>query len=213
MAEHKIHKAAVSAFTQVRSAVSQLRKEYSDVISHISSLEAEIAIEQRKHVPVADMKAAILDFIDQSGEAYATRLRGTITRFATAKLDGNPPFTGKPLQFNEIEQVLGGYWGLNLRTQLMKEQVNVLDDHALYFLFGDLIKEKLSAVMERMSDAEFGYDKLHPDKIGTDRATRKNVIAEMRDRLAALHMRKRDLSKMLGDLGIGDGVEQATVVS
>ena len=50
--------------------------------------------------------------------------------------------------------------------------------------------------------AEFGYDKIHPDKIGSTRAERQTSIDNANRRLSELAKSKEDIEKRLSALGV-----------
>lgn len=197
----------IDAFNQVKTTVTTLQAEYEAVCANIVATEKQLAELPLLAVPVDDLKAAILDFVDARGQDYlAESVKSSIKDFATHVMSGSSvdqKLMGLPLIFKELESACSGNNGAisvaQLITQLGKGQFN---DLALYAFFGDLVKAGLSNVMATMTDADFGYDRLTPEQIGTDRATRRHAIQAAQDQLAALRESKATLASSLRQLGI-----------
>lgn len=197
----------IDAFNQVKSTIDTLRTEYDTVCANIIATEKQLAELPLLPVPVADLKAAILDFVDARGQDYLTEsVKGSINNFATNAICGSTVETklmGTPLRFKELESACSGNNGAisnaQLITQFCKGQFN---DLALYAFFGDLVKAGLTNVMATMTDADFGYDRLTPEQIGTDRATRRAAIQAAQEQLATLRANKAALADSLRQLGV-----------
>lgn len=197
----------IAAFDQVQATVAAMRAEYGTVCANIVATEKHLAELPLLPVPVADLKAAVLDFVDASGQAYLEEfVKPAIIDFATNSMGGastDHGLMGKPLRFKELESAIAGTGGAISRAQLIttfeKQQFN---DIALYAFFGALVKAGLTTAMETMTDADFGYDRLRGDQIGSDRATRRADIRAAQDQLTALRASKATLAKSLGQLGV-----------
>ena len=197
----------IDAFNQVKNAVAALRADYDSVCANIAATEKRLAELPLLPVPVADLKAAILDFVDASGKAYINEtVKPAISAFATNMMGGigsNTELFGKPLRFKELEGAMVGYSGAYSRAQLVtfreKEQFN---DMALYAFFGAQIKAVLAATMETMTDADFGYAGVTAGQVGTDRATRTAAIKAAHAELVTLRASKSALAGSLAQLGV-----------
>ncbi len=193
------------AFEQVKSTVANLRAEYDTVCAEIVVTEKQLAELPLKPVPLADLKAAILDFVDARGQAYLNeKIAPAIRNFATCGMNGVAAkgVFCQPMTFEDLERSHNGTGAASygqLLTMLDKHQFN---DHVLYALFADLVKEGLSSAMDTMTEADFGYANLTPGQIGTDRATRRQAIQAAQDQLEALHARKAEISSSLRQLGV-----------
>lgn len=60
----------IDAFNQVKNTVATLRAEYDSVCANIVTTEKQLAELPLLPVPLADLKAAMLDFVDASGQTY-----------------------------------------------------------------------------------------------------------------------------------------------
>lgn len=197
----------IDAFNQVKNTVAALQAEYADVCANIAATEKQLAELPLLPVPVADLKAFVLDFVDARGQSYlAEFVKPAIRDFATNQMGGigtDQSLFGKPLPFLDLERAVAGTSGGNSRAQLLsafdKHQFN---DLMLYAFFGDLVKAGLKAVMDTMTDEEFGYAAATDGQIGTDRATRRLAIQAAQDQLAALRESKATLASSLRQLGI-----------
>lgn len=197
----------MAAFNKVKNTVKTIRAEYGTVCENIVATKKQLAELLLLPVPVADLKAAILDFVDASGGSYLSEgVKPAIISFATNHMSGasvQVGEVGKPLSFQLLESAVIPSSGALARAQLLTySEKHQFNDMVLYAFFGELVKAGLSAVMDTMTDADFGYDKLHPAKIGTDRATRRAAIQAKQDQLAALQTKKTTLADNLRQLGI-----------
>jgi len=195
----------IAAFDQVKTTVTALRTEYATVCANIAATEKHLAELPLAPVPLDDLKAAVLDFVDARGQAYLDEfVRPAIASFATSGMFGysiDSGSYGKPLSFKYLEGAIAG--GAGARSQLVttfeKEQFN---DVALYAFFGTLVKAGLAAAMATMTDVDFGYDNLKSDQIGSDRVTRRAAIQAAQDQLTTLRTSKATLSNNLRQLGV-----------
>lgn len=197
----------IDAFNQVKNTVATLQAEYEAVCANIVATEKQLAELPLLPVPVADLKAAILDFVDARGQDYlVTRVKSSIKDFATHLMNGSEvdqKLIGSPLRFKDLESAYSGNNGaLSVAQLITSHDKRQFNDLALYAFFGDLVKAGLNNVMATMTDDDFGYAKLTPGQIGTDRATRRLAIQSAHDQLAALRENKATLASSLRQLGI-----------
>lgn len=197
--------AAASAYKTVQATIDGLKAEYKVVCNQLSETQSALDSAPLLRVPLDDLKAGILDFVDASGERYAMEhITAAISNFArnnSSGLSGSAELSGKPLRFCDLERaVLGGDRDYN--TQLATPSKQMFDDRAFYFLVAPLIKAQLAALMENMSPEQFGYHTIHPDKIGSDRQTRRKEIEEINIKLQELRACRSDLRGKLFQLGV-----------
>ena len=198
---------AAAAHAKVRAAISDLRADYDATIAEIAVVENELEALPKLALPLEDMKAAILDFVTESGKRHTQeRIRGAIAKFAThynAGFSVDPATMGKPLSYAELEAAISGDTSASsyTHTHLLTGGYAQAYDQSLFSVAGDLARLALATVMEGMTPTEFGYDKISPDKIGTPRAERRLRIEALRTQLAALIDKKTDLAQKLRALG------------
>ena len=193
-----------AAYAQVKQTADTLIADYKQTCSDIEAAEAEMRALPLAPVPFEDMKEAILEFVDSSGERYAADyVRRAITQFATGLQSGggHNETLGKPLTFARIEGAVNGADGALGRGQLLDPEKNMTNDQVLYYFCHDLVCAGLRKIMDQMEPAEFGYDKIHPDKIGSPRIERRAAIALLQERLGELRSLKADLAGKLAKLG------------
>jgi len=194
--------AAATAFAQVQSTVTQLKADYDSICVQIANTKDQLAAAPLGYLPLADLQAGILDFIDSSGSKYGqSEITTTISAFAKGYLGpyrNDPTFVGKPMRFCDVESAVNGAGYL----QLITPNKAAFNDQALYCFFAQLIKQALSTLMANMPPEAFGYDKIRPDQIGTDRVTRRAAIAALNAQLADLQSQKADLAGKLNALGV-----------
>lgn len=197
--------AAASAYQTVRATVDGLKVEYSQVCIQIAETQSTLDAAPLLRVPLADLKEGVLDFIDACGERYATEhIIGAIINFARNNNSGTAvdrELANKPLRFCDLERAVnaGSY---DYSTQLATPSKHMFDDRALYFLCTSMVKERVADLMSRMSPEEFGYSAIHPDQVGSDRATRRTEIDALNVTLDALKARRTDLGEKLVTLGL-----------
>jgi hypothetical protein len=194
--------AAATAFAQVQTTVTLLQTEYANICAQIADTKNQLAAVPQGYLPLADLQAGILDFIDSSGLTYGkNEIEGQISSFALGYLSGGSRDTslnGKPLRFCDMEAVVNGHGFI----QLLTPYKNQFNDQVLYCLFAQLVKQGLSALMAQMPPAAFGYDKIDPAQIGSDRVTRRAAIVALNTQLGALQAQKADLASKLIGLGM-----------
>ena len=163
-------------------------------------------------VPFEDMKAAILDFVDASGERHVARIRAFITDFANGKTACNGGAgllgvdykdVGKPLSFGVLQSAIFSDNSASAanNARILTGGVAAYFDQALYCFCGQLIREGLQKTMDCMTPAEFGYDKIKAEHIGTPRHERVAAIAALEERLVELRSHKSDLEGKILTLG------------
>lgn len=194
----------IAAYEKVKQTAAALRAEYEEVCAGIAETEAELKVLPLAHLPLEDLKAGILEFIDASGERYAEEtIRMAISRFATGGMGGisTQYEQGKPLRYIDLERAISAADPAYGRAQLLTPEKNQFNDQVFYFFFSKLVREGLRKVMEDMTPAEFGYDAIHRDKIGTNRFERRAAILALENRLAELRERKAELAQKLRAIG------------
>lgn len=196
----------VDAFNQVKNAVNNLRGEYDEVCARIAQTEKKLADLPILPVPVADLKAAILDMVDKAGEKYISEMKNNIQSVATNKRSNvtfHMDLVGKPLRFKDLNAALyGGNSDTNIDLNILTQGNTILFDFVLCAVAGALVKASMSKVMDNMTDAEFGYAKLLPSQIGTDRATRIADIKDAEAQLGELLASKKSIAEKLRQLGV-----------
>lgn len=144
--------------------------------------------------------------IDSSGNIHAEEVvKGAISTFATGgNTVGHIEGRGKPLSFKNLEMATSGQSNYLSRHQFVtgEESPQAIANMAFYCFFADLIKQRLASVMQTMTEADFGYRTIHPDKVGTDRATRRAEIASIKAQLEEKYTAKKLLETKLAQLGI-----------
>lgn len=194
------------AFETVKNAVSSIKKQYRTLRAEISELEEKQRSLPLAPVPFSDMKAAILDLIESSGNIHADEVvKGAISTFATGgNTTAHIENRGQPLSFKNIELATSGQNNYLSRHRFVTGELppDAIANMAFYCFFADLIKQRLAAVMETMTEADFGYRTIHPDKVGTDRATRRAEIALVKTQLAEKYIIKKQLEDKLQQLGV-----------
>lgn len=193
------------AYEKVRAAAAELQAEHRSVCAEIDQVEQDLKVLPLAPVPFEDMKAGILEFVEASGAQYAEkRVKAAIAAFAIGHGAGfgNPPdLLGKPLRYCDLDGAITGEHAAMGWAQLCGVDRSSHTDQVFYYFFSELIKSGLSRVMESMTPDDFGYNTIHPDKIGTDRATRRAAIEGLTARLKTLQERKADIADKLRRLG------------
>jgi hypothetical protein len=196
---------AIAAFEEVKQAIQALRDEYDSVRQDIAATQARLAVLPNQYLPLDDLKAAILDYVDQRGSAYAEEsVRSRLSDFAThgmSGLSGAVEAMGLPLNYQEISRAMAGqggpYW-----AQLLTSGDDGIKDASFYYFFGDLVKAGLAKILDVMSPSEFGYNRISPDQIGSDRATRETELATLTATLAAQEAHREEVVAKLAELGV-----------
>ena len=209
--EHKNFDEVASAYEQVKKTGDSLKADYEQTRKEIEAAETELEALPLAPVPFEDMKAAILDFVDASGERHAEELRTFIADFANGRTGwGNGAGgvgmvdlhdVGKPLRFSILQEAILGGRSAASGAKLLTGGMVGLVDRAFYYFCAGLIREGLQKTMDRMTPEEFGYDKIRAKDVGTPRHERVAAIASLEERLAELRSRKAELAGKLYKLG------------
>lgn len=201
---------AADAYRKVRETVAELKQEHAQVSTQIEEAEAELKVLPLAPLPFEDLKEAILEYIDASGERYAERhVKPALIELATSCAGGLEPAVhsmGKPISFAEIDGAIAGSNASLSHVHLAHKGQPSFNDLALNYFVGQLVREGLRKLMDRMSPEDFGYDKIHPDKVGSGRRERRVSIAALTDRIAMLKVHKGDLAIRLAQLGAPVGI-------
>ena len=200
-----------NAYEQVKKTGDALKADYEKTCSEIDAAETELEALPLSPVPFDDMKAAILDFVDASGERHAEKLRTFIADFANGKIGygggaGGAGMVdlrdvGKPMRFAVLQGAILGNGSAASDAKILTGGIAGLVDRAFYYFCAQMIREGLQKTMDRMTPEEFGFDKIRPDEVGTPRRERVAAITALEERLAELRSRKEDLAGKLIKLG------------
>lgn len=200
-----------SAYEQVKKTGDALKADYVRTCNEINAAETELEALPLAPVPFEDMKAAILDFVDASGERHAAKLRTFIADFANGKTawgqgEGSEVSVdlrdvGKPLRFYVLQGAILGKGANAPHARILTGGIAGLVDRAFFYFCAELIREGLQKTMDRMTPEEFGYDKVREKDIGTPRHERVAAIAALEERLAELRNRKEELVGKILTLG------------
>lgn len=192
------------SYAKVQETAAAMRTEHDQVCAEIVATETELKELPLAHVPVEDLKAGILDFVEASGRRYgADKVRAAIASFARGHMSGMSGANrlGRPLRYCDIEDAISGTSPEMSWAQILSPDKSQFNDQVLYYFFAELVQEGLRRIMADMAPAELGYDAIQSDEIGTDRATRRVEIEDRRQRLADLIGRRDDLRGKLSALG------------
>jgi len=209
--EHKNFDEVASAYEQVKKTGDSLKADYEQTRKEIEAAETELEALPLAPVPFEDMKAAILDFVDASGERHAEKLRTFIADFANGRtgygggaggeLMVDMHDVGKPMRFAILQGAILGNQSAASNARILTGGIAGLVDRALYYFCAQLIREGLQKTMDRMTPEEFGYNKIRAADVGTPRHERVAAIAALEERLVELRSRKADLAGKLLTLG------------
>lgn len=193
------------AYDLVKKTADDLRSEHKDVCGEIAAIEGEIHSLPLAYMPVDDFKEGILDIIEESGARYGeSHIRSALSSFATGNARGpamTPGDLGKPLHYQDLEKARSGEDPSLGLAPLLSTVRNRFDDRLLYYMFGQMVKDGLRRVLDRMTPAELGYNKVTAAEIGLPRAERQVAIAALQSRLTALQSRKVELEEKLIEIG------------
>lgn len=209
--EHQNFDEVASAYEQVKKTGDTLKADYEQTCKEIDAAETELEALPLAPVPFEDMKAAILDFVDASGERHAEKLRTFIANFASGRTghgqgDGgigqvDLHDVGKPLRFSVLQGAILGNGSLSSDARILTGGIASLVDRAFYYFCAQLIREGLQKTMDRMTPEEFGYDRVRAKDVGTPRHERVVAIAALEARLVELRSRKEELAGKILKLG------------
>lgn len=201
MAKSDITEAA-AAYGKVQETIQALRTDYAGTIAEIKVTEATLKALYLAPLPLEDLKAGILDFVDASGRRYLDGIiRRNLAQFATGGRSDAEGRKGRPLRYCDIEGTITGESPALASEQIFQERMGEFNGHVLGIFFTESTKEALRRVMADMTPNEFGYGKVEPHEVGTDRATRRKAIHETKAKLAALDVQREELARQLRGLG------------
>lgn len=200
-----------AAYAQIKQTGDALKADYEQTCSDIDAAESELETLPLAPVPLGDMKAAILDFVDASGERHAEKLRSFITDFAIGKIGWGGGAggvgmvalgdVGKPMRFSILQGTIIGNGSAGSDARILTGGMSGLVDRAFYYFCTQLIREGLQRVMDGMTPEEFGYDKIKSNEVGSPRHERVAAISALEERLLELRSRKSDLEGKILTLG------------
>lgn len=194
-----------AALAQVKSTVEKITTEYKKCLDDIIVAKKILSELPRKTVPFADMKAALVDSIDRKALEHDAYIRGMLISIATGvhNVRRNPNI-GEPILFDTAEGTAsinetGDFAQVNM---LVSDYSSTMITHAFCSITNALLKAKLTSIMSTLTPADFGYDLIGADKIGTDRVTRRAAITAAKANLATLEATKVSLHDSMHKLGI-----------
>lgn len=192
--------AATTAYEQVKKAVQQLKDAYQSTCDQIAEKKESLRLAPLAYIPLEDLKDGILEFVAKSGERYGQeRIKAVISSFATNHMNGiafDSKQVGKPMRFCDIERNITSGW-----SQLLTPEKNQFNDQVFYCFFAQLVQQGLRKLMDDMPPEAFGYDQIHPDKVGSSRAQRYIEIQTLERELAELTLKRDELALKLTALG------------
>jgi hypothetical protein len=193
------------AYDLVKKTGDDLRSEHEEVCSEIAKVEGEMQSLPIAYLPFDDLKEGVLDIIEESGARYAEgHIRSALSSFVTGGARGAGMTVsdfGKPLHYQDLEKARSGEDTALGLAPLLSTARNHFDDRLLYFMFGEMVKDGLRKVLDRMTPAELGYNTIKAAEIGLPRAERQVAIAALQSRLTALQARKGELEEKLIEIG------------
>jgi len=196
----------LTAYEQVKQAVDELKTEYSQAKAAIAKIEANMAALPKMRAPFEDLKQGILELIDAAGQRYVSEdIAPALISFATGGMSGSAGRQedyGKPLTLEMLEGAVDGSKAAASRAQLVQPQKHQFNDMALYAVCADSLKGVLSKVLETITPKDFGYDTIHPDKVGPTRAEMRRQLAEWESQRDKLKARQDEIRSQLGKLGV-----------
>lgn len=193
---------AAAAYGKVQETIQALRSDYAGTIAEIKVTEATLKALYLAPLPLEDLKAGILDFVGASGRRYLDGvIRRNLAQFATGGRCDAEGRKGRPLRYCDIEGAITGESPVLASEQLFQERLDEFNGQVLGSFFAESAKEALRRVMADMTPGEFGYGKVEPHEVGTDRATRRKAIQETKEKLVALDTQREELARQLRGLG------------
>lgn len=197
---------AIAAFDQVKQAVAALRHEYRQAGEAVAKLEADMATLPQMRAPFDDMKRGIVELIDTAGQRYTDdHIKPALMRFATngmGSISRSNEESGKPLTLAALDGAVSGSRFPEARAQLVHPDKSQFDDLVFYALCADAVKAALVRVLDNITPEEFGYNTVHPDKIGPTRAEMFRQLDQWQQQLDALKARRADIRSQLAQLGV-----------
>lgn len=203
--ETKRFEAAAAAYEKVKETAEAMEVEHAAICAELKAALKELDDLPALTVPPEDLKAALLDYFSEIGRQHGERVRGFLAQFAVGKITAGAPVPhaemGKPLRFGHLEALANKVDGEAPFTHILGCGSPYLSDRAVAFFAADLLRAALGRVLDSLSPEDLGYGAIHPDKIGTDRATRRAAIDSCHARIAALTGRLNELRVKLRALG------------
>lgn len=193
-----------------------MKVQHGQVCVQIAETQRALAAAPLLRVPLVDLKAGILDFFAAAGDRYANDvIAPALASFGRNNYQGtapDPDLVEKPLRFCDLERLVQA-GSRDYSAQFATPSKAMFDDRALHALFAPLIKARVTTLLDAMSPADFGYNNIHPDKIGSDRVTRRAEIAALNTTLSNLTTSRNDHGHKLRALGLAEihirSIEQA----
>jgi hypothetical protein len=194
-------KDALFSFTQVKDAISKIRRELEAVRKEIAIEEEKLSQLPLKPLPLPDLKDAILEIVDKRGAHYLeSQVTHAIESWVKNYFRQTSSERGKPINYRDMESSISNVDKIFTCPQLITK--GEFNDLALYAFFGELVKVALATTMKKMTAKDFGYEGLSSKDIGTDRATRRRDIQATQIKLNELRAREKELEDNLHQLGV-----------
>lgn len=138
-----------------------------------------------------------LRYVDVRGADYESHIKTALISLHTQSHTATDYVLGAPLPYNIFNHAIDENAGAASSAPLVIPRDSYYASWSMYYYFGDMVKAGLAKVLDTMTPEDFGYHKLHREKIGPDLATRKQLIEQLEARLNELRGRKATLTARL----------------
>ena len=174
-----------SALAAINGTLTKLRGDLAEVNSRISCINGEVYELKRMPLCLDDWALQLRKDIDRQANGFIPNMRFMFNAsYARGGLDcreNERPWSEQESSNDMLMFCLG------LKTALK-------DDKALYFLFGDLIHEKLMQRIREVAGARWGNEEL--PRV----AEREKRIAELLEERQGLEAKKKELEAEIDDI-------------
>lgn len=176
----------LAASKRIAATSEALKSERAELLKEKSVLDDETARLLAQPVPLADLKAFLMDYVDAKGQEFETKLRAAIDQFVHPPRNAHPVKSveqRKPLSFAEMEALMlpRGEEGITAFgvPQFIQPDKSFFTDSGYYFFFSDVIKATIAGRFEAIG---IDYHDTASTGIGTPREERRQEIARIEKR-------------------------------
>ncbi len=190
---------SLAAREKVKQAIANLREQLRSNAHEIGKTETAISRLEHGHPPFDDLKAAIVEHALSWSEAEARReIVNGITELGSKRSHSS---RDKPMTYRDLLK------DLPKDGTPSPENVNALrkvlfSEHALHYYCRDVVRAKLTELLNELNPSHFHYDNVDTALIGPNWKEREVQLSVLKQKLGELQKQKLEITDHLVQLGV-----------
>jgi hypothetical protein len=191
--------ASLAAHEKVNQAIAHLRDQLRANAREIGQTEAAISHLQNGYPPFEDLKVAIIEHALSWSDSEANReIVEGLRQLGGKESHGSHR---KPMRYRDVLKDLPAN-GTPSPDNINALHKVLFSEHALYFYCRDLVRLKLTGLLNGLHSNVFGYDNIDTAQIGPNWKERQSRLADLQQKLDELQIQKNGITEHLINLGV-----------